>query len=152
MQKRYFQEHQLSAFFLIAQINSDSAILGMTLLERSKITVWEEHLSKKRKNSYWNFYFESALRKNVFWGAIVKWVFLYESKNSDSVILGNVAFVEIKGHSLRTKHFLTKICNGSFEFLSALRKKVFPGAPVKCLFLYGLNIPDSVILGNAASE
>ena len=36
--------------------------------------------------------------------------------------------------------------------MSALRKKVFPGAPVKCRFLYGLNNSDSVILGNFASE
>ena len=46
--KRYFQEHQLSAFFFMAQITQILLFSGMPLLERSKITVWERHLFKRK--------------------------------------------------------------------------------------------------------
>ena len=46
--KRYFQEHQLSAFFFMAQITQIVLFPGMLLLERPKITVWERHLFKKK--------------------------------------------------------------------------------------------------------
>ena len=46
---------------------------------------------------------------------------------------------------------MKKICYGSLEFVSALRKKVFSGAPVQCVSLYGSNNSDSVIFGNDAS-
>ena len=34
--------------------------------------------------------------------------------------------------------------------MSTLRKKVFSGAPVKCVFVYGSNNSDSIIFGNTA--
>ena len=46
--------------------------------------------------------------------------------------------------------FKQKFIYGSFGFVSTLRKKVFSGAPVKRIFLYGLNNSDSVVFGNAA--
>ena len=57
----------------------------------------------------------------------------------------------MKDHSLRTKRFFKKKnCYGSFEFVSALRRKVLSEAKVKSGFLYGSNNPDSVFSGNAA--
>ena len=73
--KRYFEEHQLSAFFFITHITQTLLFSGMALLERSKITVPERHLLK-RKISYGSFDFVSTLRKKVFWWAPVKIVFL----------------------------------------------------------------------------
>ena len=37
----------------------------------------------------------------------------------------------------------------SFRYLSTLRKKVFPTAPVKCFFLWGSKNLDSVVFKNA---
>ena len=48
----------------------------------------------------------SILRKKVFSGAPVKCVFLYESNNSESVVLENDGFAEIKDHSLSITDFL----------------------------------------------
>ena len=79
----------------------------------------------------------------------MKRVFLYGSNNSDSVVFSNSDFKEIKDHSLRTTPFQKKCCYGSFGFVSTLRKKVFSGAPVKWLSLYGSNKSDSVLFGNA---
>ena len=118
------------------------------VLERSKITVWERHLFKK--NCYVSFKFVFNLRKKVFSGGPVKCVFLYRSNNSDSVIFGSAAFGEIKDHSLRKTPFQKKIYYGSSDFVSTLPKKVFSGALVNCVFLYGSNNSDSVIFGNAA--
>ena len=50
----------------------------------------------------------STLRKKVFSGAPVKCFCLYGSNNLDSVVFGNVAFGEIKDHSLRTTPFQKK--------------------------------------------
>ena len=93
----------------------------------------------QKKICYGSFEFVSTFHKKVFSGAPVKCLFLYGSNNSDCVIFGNAAFGETKDHSLRTTPFQTKICHGSCEFVSTLHKEVFSGAPVKCLFLYGLN-------------
>ena len=46
--------------------------------------------------------------------------------------------------------FKKEICYGIFEFVSTFCKKVFSGAPVKCVFLFGSKIADSVIFWNAA--
>ena len=129
----------------ITQILLFSRIL---VLERSKITVWERHLFKK--NCYVSFKFVFNLRKKVFSGGPVKCVFLYRSNNSDSVIFGSAAFGEIKDHSLRKTPFQKKIYYGSSDFKSTLPKKIFLGALVNCVFLYGSNNSDSVIFGNAA--
>ena len=37
--KRYFQEHEFSAFLIVAQITQILLFLGMPILERSNITV-----------------------------------------------------------------------------------------------------------------
>ena len=42
--KRYFQEHEFSAFLIVAQITQILLFLGMPILERSNITVWKRHL------------------------------------------------------------------------------------------------------------
>ena len=103
--KRYFEGHQLSAFFFMAQITQILLFSGMVLLERSKITVWERHLFKK-KFCYGSLEFVSALRKKVFSGAPVNFVFLCGSNNSDSVIVTNATFGELKDHSLSRIEFL----------------------------------------------
>ena len=106
--KSYFQKHLLSAFFFMAQQNHIISFLGMLLLERSKIKVWEPHLFKKII-CYGSFELMSAFCEKVFSGAPVKGVFLYDSNNSHSVILGNTSFGEIKDHSLKTTLFQRKI-------------------------------------------
>ena len=74
---------------------------------------------------------------------------LYGSNYTDLVVLRNVAFGEIKDHSLRTTLFQEKNFNVSFGIVSTLCKKVFSRAPVKCFSLYGLNNSDSLVFGNA---
>ena len=120
----------------------------MALLERSKITVREQLLFKK-KLCYGSFRYVSNLSKKVFSGAPVKCVFLCDSDNSDSVVSVNAAFGEIKDHSLRMTLFEKNIINGNFGFVSTLNKKV-SGAPMKCFSLYGSNNSDSVVFENAA--
>ena len=120
----------------------------MALLERSKITVREQHLFKK-KLCYGSFRCVSNLSKKVFSGAPVNFVFLCDSDNSDSVVSVNAAFGEIKDHSLRMTPFQKKIFYRSFRYMCTLRKKVCSGAPVKCIFLCGSNNTDSVAFGNA---
>ena len=80
----------------------------MPVLQKSKITVWERHLFKK-KFCFGSFRNVSTLRKEVFSGAPVKRVFLYGSNNSDSVAFGNACFAEIKDGTLRTTLFQKSI-------------------------------------------
>ena len=50
-------------------------------------------------------------------------------------------------------HLFKKIfCYESFRYVSTLPKKVFLGASVKCVFLYGLNNTDYVVLGIPVSQ
>ena len=205
--KRYFQEHQLSAFLFVAQITQILLFSVTSILQRSKITVWERHLFKK-KLCYGSFRYVSTLRKKVSSKAPMKWFSLYESNNSDSVLLENDGFAEIKDYSFRTtpfqkkivvevsslclpyvkryfqahrwsaflfmaqitqillfsgmpvlqrskitvwewKLFKNKFIYGSFWFVSTLRKKIFPGAPMKYFSLYGSKIWDIVVFDNA---
>ena len=75
-------------------------------------------------------------------------VFVYGWNNWDFVIFRNAAFGEIKDHSLRTTPFQKKKkYYGRFEFVSTLRKNVFWGAAVKCVFLYGSNNSDFLFSG-----
>ena len=106
--KRYFQELQWSAFLLMAQITQILLFSWMWLLERSKITVWERNLVKKKFN-YGSFVVMSTLRKKVFSGAPFKYFFLYGSSNSNSVVFGNASLAEINDHSLRATSFQIKI-------------------------------------------
>ena len=102
-----------------------------------------------KKNCYESFRYVSNLCTKVFSGALVKFVFLYGSKNSDSVVFKNVGFAEIKDHSLRRTPSQKTVCNRGFMYMSTLREKVFSGALVNCFFLYGSNNSDSVIFRNA---
>ena len=81
----------------------------------------------------------SILHKKVFSRAPVKCFSVYGWNNSDSVVFGNAAFGEVKDHSLRTTSFQKKFGYGSFRYVFTIRKKVFSGEPVKCVFLYGSN-------------
>ena len=103
--KRYFQEHQWSAFLFMAQITQMLLSFRMLLLDRSKITVEEQYLSKK-KICYWSFSYVSTLRKKAFLGEPVKCFSLYGSNNLDSVVFENAATGEVKDHSFRTTPFL----------------------------------------------
>ena len=118
---------------------------GLSHLERSKITVSEPYLFK-RKICYRSFRYLSTLYKKEFSGGPVKWFSLYASNNSDSAVFGSAAFGGIKDYSLRTTLFKKQMCYGRFSFASTLRKKVISWAPVKCVFLHGSNNSDSVFL------
>ena len=73
--------------------------------------------------------------KKAFSGAPMNCFSLYGSNNSDFAVYMNAAFGEIKDHSFRMIIFEKKSCYRSFRFVSTLRKKVFSGTPVKCVFL-----------------
>ena len=102
--KRYFQEHQLSLFFFMAQITQILSFSIMPILQRSKITLWEQHLFKNKIINR-SFGFVSILCKKVFSEASVKCFSLHGSNNSDSVAFQNADFGEIKDHSFRTTPF-----------------------------------------------
>ena len=99
--KRYFQEHQWSTFLFMAQITQILLFSVMSILQRSKITVWEQHLFKN-KIINGSLGFVSTLCKKAFSGAPVKYFSLYGSNNSDSVVFANADFAEIKDNSLST--------------------------------------------------
>ena len=113
--KRYFQEHQLSESFFMAQITQILLFSVIRTSKRSRITVWELHLFKI-KSCYGSFGFVSILRKKVLSGAPVKWLSLYGSNKSDSVLFGNADFTEIKDQSLSTMDFLKKFFNDELSF------------------------------------
>ena len=112
--KRYFQEHQWSSFFFGAQITHILLFSGMPVSERPKMKVWERHLFHN-VFFYVSFYYVSTLCKKVFSAAPVKVVFPQGSNNSDFVVFGNVAFGEIKGHSLSTIDFLKVFLSWTFS-------------------------------------
>ena len=101
------------------------------------------------KSFCWSFRYVPFLWTKFFSRAPVKCFSLYGSNNTDLVVFRNVAFGEIKDHSLRTTLFQDKNFNVSFGIVSTLCKKVFSRAPVKCFSLYGLNNSDSLVFGNA---
>ena len=90
----------------------------------------------------------SALRKNVFSGEPVKCFFLYDSYNSDSVVFLNAPLGKIKDHTFENITFSKKNSFATFRHVFNIRKKVFLGAPVRCLF-YGSNNSDSVVFSNS---
>ena len=113
---------------------------------RSKITVWEQQFFKK--NFYGSFRIVSTWCRNIFWRAALKPFSVYGSNISDSLVFGNGPFGEMKYRSLRTRSFHTKKnCYESFRYVSMLRKKVFPGAPVKYFSLYWSNTRDFFSFG-----
>ena len=105
--KKIFLGALVNCVFLYGSNNSDSVIFGNAAFgDISKITVWERHLFNEKKNCYGSFGFVSTLRQKAFSGAPGKFVFLYGSNNSDSVIFRNAAFGDIKDHSLSRIDFL----------------------------------------------
>ena len=148
LRKKVFSGAPWSDFFFMAQITEIMFCSRMPVLKRSKITAWER-LFFQKKNCYGSFMYVSTLRKKVFSGAPVKCVFLYGSKNSDSVVFKNVGFAENKDHSLRRIPSQKTFCNRGFMYMSTLRENVFSGALVNCFFLYGSNNSDSVVFRNA---
>ena len=113
LRKRYVQEHQLSDFLFMAQITQILLFSWMPLSKRSKITVWERKLFKK-KFIYGSFWFVSTLRKKVFSGVPMKSFSLRGSNNSDSVVFGYADIAEIKDHSFRMTPFQKKTLLSKF--------------------------------------
>ena len=95
--KRYFQGHQLSVFFFLAQKSQILLFSGMLLLERLKITVENDTFSKKI--CYGSLEFVFTLQERYFQGHQLS-AFFHASDNSDSVVFVNAAFGEIRDHSL----------------------------------------------------
>ena len=94
----------MKCFLSMAQITQILLFSGMNVLERSKITVQQRLIFKKIFCNL-NFKYVSNLRGKSFSEAPVMCVFLYGSNNSDSVVLRNVGFGEIKDHSSRAGAF-----------------------------------------------
>ena len=146
-------------FLFMNQITQILLFLGIPVLQRSKITVWERHLFKK-KFCNGTFGFVSALSKNIFSGAQVKYFclsgpnnpdFTMKKKKRERILLFSwMPFLERSKITVWEQHFFKKnLCYGSFGFVSTLRKNAFLGPPVKCVFLYGSNNSDSFASGNA---
>ena len=104
----------------------------------------------KKKNCCWSFNYVFTFRKKVFSRVPVKCFSVFGSNNSDSFVFEYAAFGEAKDHSLVATLFRKNIFDGSFRYVSILRKKVFSGAPMKCFSLYDSNESDSLVFGNAA--
>ena len=104
----------------------------------------------KKKNCFWNFNYVSTFRKKVFSRVPVKCFSVFGSNNSDSFVFEYATFGETKDHSLVATLFQKKTFDGSFQYVSILRKKVFSGAPMKCFSLYGSKDSDSLVFGNTA--
>ena len=66
-------------------------------------------------------------------------MFFFMAQITHIVLSLGMPLGKIKDHSLKVAAFERKIIYESFGFVSALRKKVFSGAQVKCVFLYGSN-------------
>ena len=106
LRKKVFLGAPVKCVFFMAQITEILLFLWMQLLQRSKITIWEQHLFLEKV--YGSFGFVFTLHKKVFSGAPVKYFSLYGPNNSDSVVFRNAPFGEIKDHSLRTTPFQKK--------------------------------------------
>ena len=104
----------------------------------------------QKKNCFWNFNYVSTFRKKVFSRVPVKCFSVFGSNNSDSFVFEYATFGETKDHSLVATLFQKKTFDGSFQYVSILRKKVFSGAPMKCFSLYGSKDSDSLVFGNTA--
>ena len=135
-------------FFWMNQITQILLFSRMTVLLRSKSTVWEGNLFKK--NWYGSFGFVSTLCKKLFPEALIKCFSLYGSNNSDFIVFRMLVLQRSKITVWEQKLFKNKFVYGSFWFLSTLRKKVFSRAPVKCFFSYSSNNSDSVVLENGS--
>ena len=103
--KSYFQEHRLSASLFMAQIIQILLFWALSILQRSKITVWERHLLKKKLSM-------EVLRlclpyvKRLFqeyqWSA-----FLFKAQITQ-ILLFLVMPISLKDHSFRMTPFQKK--------------------------------------------
>ena len=108
--RKVFSGAPVKCFPLYRSKYWDFVAFNSPLSERSKLTVWEQRLfKKKKKNWYGSFRYVSILRKKVFSGARVQCFSHCGSNNSDSAVFGNADFGEIKYHSLRTTSFQKKL-------------------------------------------
>ena len=91
-------------FLFMAQITQILLFLGMWFcLERR--SQFENATFPEKKLSMEVFRYVSTLRKKVFLGPSVKFVFLYGSNKTDFVVFGNAALGEIEDHRYRTTPF-----------------------------------------------
>ena len=114
--ERYFQEHQFSVFFFMAQISQ------ILLLRRSKITVWERHLFKKNLINeslglclpYVKRYFQEH-----------QWsTFLFMAQITQILLFSEMPIWERSKITVwEWQLFKNKICYGSFRYVSTLCKK-----------------------------
>ena len=119
----------------------------MALLERWNIAVWERDLFTQKKIAMEVLGMCLCYGKKYFQGH--QWsTFLSIGQITEIfLVLGNAAFGEIKDHSLRTTCFQKKnVFNGSFRYVSTLRKKVFSRALVKYFSFYGSNYSELLVL------
>ena len=134
----------------MGQITQILLFSGILLLERSKITVREQHFfKKKKKNYYGSFGFASTLHKKVFQKHQLS-AFYFIAQITQILLFSGILLLERSKITVRERHLFKINCYGSFGFASTLHKKVFSGAPVKCVLIYGSNNSDSVVFRNAA--
>ena len=145
--KKVFSGTPVKCVFVYDSNNSDSVGVGNAGFPEIKDHSFKT--TRFQKNfCYVSFRYVTILRKKVFSGAPVKYIFLDCANNSDSVVFGNEGFGKVKDHSLTTTHFQKIFLLRRFRYVSSLRKKIFLVAPVKCFFLYGSNNSDCVVFGN----
>ena len=150
LRKKVFSGAPVKCFSLMNQITQILLSSRMTVLPRSKITVWEQNLFKK-KICYGSFGFVSTLRKKVFLEAPMKCDFLFMAQITQILLFSGMPVLQRSKITVwEQKLFKKKFFYGSFWFVSTLRKKVFSEAPMKCFFLYGSNNSDFVVFVNTA--
>ena len=132
--KRYFQEHQWNGFFFRAQMSQILLFSGIAVSERWKITVWEQHLSKK-KFWYECFRYLSTLRKKDFqehqWSA-----FFFRSQITHILMFSGMPVSERSKITVWEQQLSKNIFYYvRFMYVSTLQKKIFLAAPMEYFFL-----------------
>ena len=128
--KRYFQEHQWSAFFFRAQITQILLLSRMPVSERSKITVWERHLFQ---NFFCYKFFGVCLPYIKRYFQEQQWsAFFFRAQITQIVLFSGMLVSERSKITVWEQHLFQNffVC-GWFWNVPTLRKKVFSGAPVK---------------------
>ena len=134
LRRKVFSAASAKWFFFTAQISQIQLFWTVPFLERSKITVWEQHLFE-RYFCYGSFRYLLTLCKKVFSGAPVKCFFL-RAQITQILLFSKMP---ISGRSKITVGwwhlFKNFFCYGNF-YVSTLRKKVFSDATVKLFSLW----------------
>ena len=132
--KRYFRRHQWNTICFRAQITQILLFSRMPVLERSKITVWEQHLSKK---NFWyeSFRYLSTLRKKDFqehqWSA-----FFFRSQITHILMFSGMPVSERSKITVWEQQLSKNIFYYvRFMYVSTLQKKIFLAAPMEYFFL-----------------